>query len=465
MLVDANAVLNFKEAKNNSMTEPAAWTARPKSLQKLTLRDKAWRYQGEGNANVVLSIPADGTVVRVMKEGDDGGETTEAAAEKLYAQLRFCDTVRRTFFGGGGGRHVDVPVPMSMSTEELREIDRVIRPHRPPGRKHKGLGLAGCLVAVCPNYTALPPTDVPGVWCVEIKPKQGWVHVDDVAADSPDEVRTKCPFCAHQYLKLYRGDVQRPSGYCPLDMFSGRRERVRRAVRALLWDPQNNLKIFLDGAPLAAPDDGFGAAAREALGSVRRFCALVAGALLGDFEGGRDAPVDGRDGLENDSDEEEEHRSATSGAVPPESCDFAGAVPMPQYCVLHEILTMQQMQTTGFAAVCTEYDGRHPRSPQFGHVDRLRPNKDGDDDAWTPVDGYLVAATARDCSVYVTFRRPDSSLTEIRVKVSDLDPKPLSTVDKHRNRNANVSLACRQYLTGNSAHHDPSFEVGRKSEK
>lgn len=422
------------------MTEPASWTTRPKSLEKLTLLDKVWRYKGEGNANVVLSVPVDGTVVRVMKEGDGGSESAAAAAETLSLRLHFCDTVRRTFFGGGG-RHVDVPVPMRMSAEELREIDRLIRPDRPAGRKHKGLGWAGCLVAVCPDYTTLPPTDVPGVWCVEIKPKQGWVHEEDMAT-GPGGIRMKCPFCAHQYLKLCRGDVQRPSGYCPLDLFSGRRERVRRAIRALLRDPQNNLKIFLDGDSLVARDDGFGGAAKEALGSVQRFCALVEGALLGDYEGGRDVPVDGWDASDDDS--EEEDRSTASGAVPP-SCDF-DAVPMPRHCVLHEILTMQQMQTTGFVAVCSEYDGRTPQDPQFGHVDRLRPNA-GDDTAWSPVDGYLVAATARDCSVFVTFR-PGSSLTAIRVKVSDLDPKPLSTVDKHRNRDANVLLACQRYSVG-----------------
>lgn len=420
------------------MTETAAWVTQTKSLQQLTLHDKMWRYKGEGNANVVLSVPADGTVVRVMKdEGDGGDETTKAAAETLSVRLRFCDAVRRTFFFGGDG-HVDVPVPMRVAAQELREIDRLVRPDRPPCRMHKGLGWAGCLVAVCPDYTTLPPADVPGVWCVEIKPKQGWVHADD-RTSGPDGVCAKCPFCAHQYLKLCRGEVQRKSGYCPLDMFSGRRERVRRAVHALLRDPQNNLKLFLDGVPFVASDHDFEDAAREALGSVQRFCALVAGALLGDFEEGRDAPMDGWDASDDD-------RTTASGAVPP-PCDF-DAVPMPRHCVLHEILTMQRMQTTGFAAVCSEYDKRPPRDhPQFGHVDRLRPDDGHDAAAWSPVDGYLVAATARDCSVFVTFRS-GSSLTAVRVKVSDLDPKPLSTVDKHRNRNANVLLACQRYSAG-----------------
>lgn len=415
------------------MTEPAAWAA---TLPELTLRDKVWRYKGEGNANVVLSVPADGIVVRVMKEGNDGsGVTTATAAETLSVRLEFCDAVNRSFFGGGaGGRHVDVPVPMRVSAEELREIDTLIRPDRPPDRKHKSLVCAGGLVAVCPDYTTLPPTDVSGVWCIEIKPKQGWVHQEDMACGS-GVVRVKCPFCAHQYLKLCRDDVRRPSGYCPMDMFSGRRERVRRAIGALLWDPQNNLKMFLDGNPLVALYDGFRSAAKEALGTVQRFCALVTGALLGDFEGSQDAPADGSDAPGED------HDHGTASGTSPPSCDF-DAVPMPRHCVLHEILTMQKMQTTGFAAVCSEYDGRPPRDPQFGHIDRLRPNNGGDT-AWSPVDGYLVAATARDCSVFVTFR-PDNTTT-IRVKVSDLDPKPLSTVDKHRNRDADVLLACQRY--------------------
>jgi len=418
--------------------EPAAVMRLLECPEQLTLRDKAWRYKGEGNANVVLSLPADGTVVRVMKEADDcGGETAAAAAaETLSVRLRYCSAVRRSFFACSC--HVDMPVPKRVAADELREIDRLLRPDRPPGRKHKRLSWAAGLVTVCPDYTTLPAADVPGVvWCVEIKPKQGWVHEDD--RDRARSTSAKCPFCVHQYLKLCRGDVWRPSRYCPLDMFSGRRERVRRAVGALLRDPQNNLKIFVDGEPLVAPDNGFADAATRALGDEVRFCARVADALLGDLE-----PNGPSTAAAADDDSEDDHRFCG----PSLGCDFR-SVPMPRHCVLNEILTMQRTQTTGFAAVCAEYDDDCARDPhQFGHVDRLRQAA-----VLSSVDGYLVAATARDCSVFVTFRRDRSSYrpTEVSVKVSDLDPKPRSTVDKHRIRNAAVVAACQRCSVGERA--------------
>ncbi|XP_050061058.1 inositol-pentakisphosphate 2-kinase-like isoform X1 [Aphis gossypii] len=436
------------------MMEPAAVTRLLTCPEQLTLLDKEWRYKGEGNANVVLSLPADGTVVRVMKEADDcGEETATAVAETLLVRLRFFCAVKRLFFTdrrsvSPRSCHVDVPVPKRVAAEELREIDRLLGPDRPAGRKHKRLSRAAGLVAVCPDYTMLPPADEPSdVWCVEIKPKQGWVHEDD-RRDTTRSTSAMCPFCVHQYLKLCRGDVRRPSAYCPLDMFSGCRERVRRAVGALLQDPQNNLKIFVDGQPLqVARDNGFLDAAKRVLGDVTRFCELVADALLDDSEPDDPSAADERD----DDGDNDLHGFRSPSSL---GCDFR-SVPMPRHCVLNEILAMQRMQTTGFAAVCAEYDdddcARDPHL-QFGHVTRLRALHDGQAAVLSPVDGYLVAATARDCSVFVTFRPHSSRIffprTEVRVKVSDLDPKPRSTVEKHRIRNAEVASAYRQYSVG-----------------
>lgn len=419
----------------NGPDEPAEkWWPRT-----LALNDMSWRYKGEGNANVVLAMPADGTVLRVMKDG--------GTAETLRLRARYCDAVRRSFLA----EYADVPVLVSVPAERLLEVDRRLRAQgcRPPDRLHKGLACTAGLAAVCPDYTMLAQVRaaVAPVYCVEIKPKQGWLHVDD-RKYTAGGAAARCAFCAHQYLKLCRGDVPRVSRYCPLDLFSGHRERVRRAVRQLLRTPQNNLKMFLDGTPLDGRDGGFTRAASDALGDEHRFAEFVAAVLLGDVAVGAD---------------QETH--ATTSERDPESlsgCDF-DAVPMPRDCVLHKVLAMQKMQTTGFAIVCSEY-GRSLKSAaaQFGHVDRLvRAAAAGGQIALDPLDGYLVAATAQDCSVFVTFggtRAPGDAVQQrdvvrfgtgwyaVQVKVSDLDPKPLSTVDKHRKRNADVLLACERYL-------------------
>lgn len=400
------------------------------------LSDNGWRYKGEGNANVVLAVPADGTVLRVMKEG--GGGT----AETVLVRARYCDAVRRAFMGG----YADVPVPVRVSAEQLCHVDRRLRALtgcRLPDRLPRGVACAAGLAAVCPDYTVLRGAAPGPVHCVEIKPKQGWLH----AADRRDDAG-KCRFCAHQYAKLCRGRVPCVSRYCPLDLFSGRRDRVRRAVRQLLRTPQNNLKMFVDGVPLDDDRDGgggFARAASAAFGDEHRFAEFVAAALLGDFAN-----------VEYD-DDMHDHREPLSG------CELDATAPMSADCVLHKILTMQQMQTTGFAAVCSAYD-RSPRSAaQFGHVDRLARAAGAGAVALDPLDGYLVAATAHDCSVFVTFssvqtpsdpvgQRRDVAVVRygagwyaVRVKVSDLDPKPLSTVDKHRKRNGDALLACARY--------------------
>lgn len=61
-----------------------------------------------------------------------------------------------------------------------------------------------------------------------------------------------CRFCMHSHLKSTQGeDVS--VGYCPLDLFSGDSDRIRKALHAL-WDvwvstsgAANNLRVFVEG--------------------------------------------------------------------------------------------------------------------------------------------------------------------------------------------------------------------------
>lgn len=411
----------------------------------ITLRDKKWHYISEGNANIILAIPADGMVLRIMKNNNSNNKTTPAEmCEILSKRLDFCNAVRWLFFADHGLDYVDVPILKSFMPEELHEIDDCLQHHRPASRRHKGLDWTGGLVTLYPDYTTLPGivSDRGSVFCAEIKPKQGWSHM----ADRMVEPVTECAFCAHQHLKMYHSYVERISLYCPLDLFSGDRERVVRAVVHLLQTPQNNLKMYLDGVQLGKKDADSQMRSLFNSGDCHvRFAQFIAAALLGDWD-------------QEEKDVASDCFILTQSEKPP--CNF-DAVPMPNHCVLHKILTMQKMQTASFTAVCLAYEQLPERTKQFSHVDRLRMYSTTGDDSviLSLVDRYLVAATARDCSIFVTFCQTIDDHADghriirfgnhryaVCVKVSDLDPKPLSTIDKHRKRNANVLLACQRYL-------------------
>ena len=51
----------------------------------------------------------------------------------------------------------------------------------------------------------------------------------------------------HQYLKLEKRKISKISEYCPLDLFSKDKRRMKKSIYDLLQNPQNNLKIYEDG--------------------------------------------------------------------------------------------------------------------------------------------------------------------------------------------------------------------------
>lgn len=54
-------------------------------------------------------------------------------------------------------------------------------------------------------------------------------------------------YCVFQYLKLKTAKISNISQYCPIDLFSNKADRMNRAIKGLIENPQNNLKMFQDG--------------------------------------------------------------------------------------------------------------------------------------------------------------------------------------------------------------------------
>ena len=110
-----------------------------------------------------------------------------------------------------------------------------------------------------PDREALAP-----LISLEIKPKWGAPspgRCPSIPADQRPIKQSASRYQLHQLLKLERGAIAARSGYDPRDLFSGDRARVRRALEALAEQPQNNLRVCVDGdadASLRAASDRLG---------------------------------------------------------------------------------------------------------------------------------------------------------------------------------------------------------------
>ncbi|XP_020551028.1 inositol-pentakisphosphate 2-kinase IPK1 isoform X5 [Sesamum indicum] len=91
---------------------------------------------------------------------------------------------------------------------------------------------------------------------VEIKPKGGFLPVSEFIAEENAVKKKIIRFKMHQLLKLHQGKIRKISKYDPLDMFSGSKDRVQKAIKSLFLTPQNNFRVFLNGSLAFGGMDG-----------------------------------------------------------------------------------------------------------------------------------------------------------------------------------------------------------------
>uniref|UniRef100_A0A1B6DR31 Inositol-pentakisphosphate 2-kinase n=2 Tax=Clastoptera arizonana TaxID=38151 RepID=A0A1B6DR31_9HEMI len=305
-------------------------------------------------------------------------------------------------------------------------------------------------------------------YCVEIKPKQGWLP-------SVDRRYPKCTFCLNQFLKLANHTVKVRSEYCPLDLFSGDSLRMKKAIGALLKTPQNNLKIFKDGQLVYSEESNSDVATilqqwlePSALNTnskwlVEKFTCLVHNALTSNL-------------LDEDSYPKIAHPTTSlpspeytdriplrdlSALAPP--CDWSSS-PLPKNCILDRILRIQKLEKTGSENIYKMYKSVVNKVNDYDYVENLG-ESDHNNLSLDNLQCYLLATTAKDCSILIAFQslqhlkliRPvccDKNIAQDldgvnylwNIGVSDLDPKPLSCIEKHKKRDCDVITACTKFL-------------------
>ncbi|GAB2235543.1 hypothetical protein Droror1_Dr00025971 [Drosera rotundifolia] len=232
-----------------------------------------WSYRGEGAANLVLaytgSSPAFvGKVIRVPKvpksgEGHANGHSVLSKNERLLWEGADSITTAPTKEIAGqlfiqhvmipllGSDCIDTGVRVVVSREFLENVEKNVHCQRPSWRADAAkINTSIGSVLLIPDHSVFPSGTNSGEPCisVEIKPKCGFLPLSRFISEENAVKKNVTRFKMHQILKLHQRQLSQLSEYDPLDLFSGSRDRVHKAIKALFATPQNNLRVFLNGS-------------------------------------------------------------------------------------------------------------------------------------------------------------------------------------------------------------------------
>ncbi|KAL3022727.1 hypothetical protein AAZX31_04G029500 [Glycine max] len=260
------------------------------------LREKdagEWVYRGEGAANLVLAYTGSsptfiGKVMRIRKcprngaEGmcmrspsaltaherllwKDVDELISSSDNEIACQL-FSHHVMKPLLGP---KYIDAGMLVGVSREFLELVEKNVICQRPAWRVDNAqVDMHRDSVLLMSDHSLFTHGNLVSIPCisVEIKPKCGFIPLSRFISEGTAIKRRITRFQMHQALKLHQGEISLLSEYNPLDLFSGSKERIYKAIKDLFTTPQNNFRVFMNGSLIfgglggGAEDTNFGIA-------------------------------------------------------------------------------------------------------------------------------------------------------------------------------------------------------------
>ncbi|XP_041774764.1 inositol-pentakisphosphate 2-kinase [Anopheles merus] len=472
-------------------------------------------YRAEGNANIVLSLSDNKHVLRMRKSTVECREGKADSNVDLRRFVKYSQVIASQF----SPCYVPAPKLAHLNTYNLQAFNERLRCFRPAMRLSKEIReLDGILypdVAFLPKWlyparvrdlsqdskiSSTPTTTHYQTYCVEIKPKQGWLAYEfcdniplppEPLSNGGGDLR-KCRYCLHQYLKLQKKSIAKISKYCPLDLYSGKPVRVLQAVKGLIGAPQNNFKILKNGKVVyddkreksmfnrilreMFPRDGRTKDERSTI-----FMNLIKEILLKDFTT-NDEHCD-RKLLSIKKDRKKKDKNQ----LHERACNPVNQQFLPQSCALRQILDVQLLVKSSISTIDPSKLNKS-RSDPYSYIDEMYekyltyqedalydgrgssrttwPNGSFCAEYLSEEEQYQLGATALDCSIMITFRRlsgaEESSLTDaarnhivsiegmkfiVNVTITDLDPKSHKHYAKYVEQLASSAVAYRDFIS------------------
>ncbi|XP_061350834.1 inositol-pentakisphosphate 2-kinase-like [Gastrolobium bilobum] len=432
------------------------------------LREKnaaEWVYRGEGAANLVLaytgSSPAFiGKVMRIRKAPTndavsvrspsaltaherllwkDVDELVSSSDHEIAGQLFVCHVMKPLL----GSKYVDPGMLVLVSREFLESVQKDVICQRPPWRVDTAQVDTHCdSVLLMSDHSLFTHGNLGSSPCisVEIKPKCGFLPLSRFISKETAIKRRITRFEMHQALKLHQGEISLLSEYNPLDLFSGSKERIHKAIKDLFTTPQNNFRVFMNGSLIFG---GLGGGAEDT-----NFCIAKA------FEDELKSVIQADDGLCTEN----------LLTLVAEALQKSG--------VLDRLLDVQKLDnddiegvihayydiTCQQCMVCRELSEEEVKRYTSLHSASF-------DESLRIVKDYLIAATAKDCSLIICFRprkEGDSGSVcnnvylesteqtfDYKVYFIDLDLKHLSKMEEYYELDKKIVSCYREMIKMN----------------
>ncbi|XP_046960285.1 inositol-pentakisphosphate 2-kinase [Vanessa cardui] len=380
---------------------------------------KAVKYLNEGNVHVVICILNTDYVIRLIKE--DG--KTVKDMEIIRNSVSFVNLVMIPLLFGYYQYKEEI---IKLSSEDILRLSESLFNVRP---KHRRVKSTFSQIAIkAPNLTIISYNSEN--YCLEIKPKEGFLA-------SNFNKYSKCYYCLKQVLKLQENEVENISGYCPLDLFSGERKRMRKAILNLIKNPQNNLKLFKDGNIVyneTSNVNNFEMLLRNIApyNSLNVFLDLIIKILLSD--GISDIVI-------KESSEEIDINHNT------EKCNN-DRHKLPANCFLNQLLTLQKLSENIDLDSATKNDDFQYVFKLLNDMRELNINLINMDDrkkfleTMDPLYLAMISAVAKDCSIMICMSPQTHDLypsitinnksLSYKISVTDLEPKSIKSLTKRK---------------------------------
>ncbi|CAL8336089.1 unnamed protein product [Lota lota] len=425
--------------------------------------ENEWNYHGEGNKSLVVSHVQMSRVLRLLKYSSEDAENAPQTAEETFRQMEnivdFSNNVMSPLLGE---KFVHSGEVVKLPLEFVRQLSIKVQHHRPAWRCDKVMDIYSGAALCLPNLTTPSIQTHNPPLCVEIKPKCGFLPLPEHVSK---DIKTKvCRHCMHQSYKVASGKWKRKSLYCPLDLFSGNRQRMYFAIKHLIEEPQNNFKIFKGGKCIHGDRDEL-MSVSSLVQKLRPYFTCGNGrnkTVLHDFiqvlvDSLLSSDEEGDEGVER----RQERRMVCEASLCSKEFLRTGSTypqPLPRDSVLGRILQVQLLDSLDIEGLlplyrrveqylhlypkersCLQIDGPYDKA----FLEKLQKCPAEDDGsieyAAAKVQQYRVAMTAKDCSIMVTLvpRRDEEDGSEraafsFSASILDLDPKPQDGVRRQQ---------------------------------